>query len=276
MQFLGNVLSVLYLAAYLAAGLRYAWLLLPREDNLTRAAAGASLALFAQMWLPALFSFLLGFTLLSQVLGLALFVLPCALPPVFRRRPASLRTDARSAKLHAFCVVPALLLSAVLLYTHVLRPVDGALHTGQSCYGDMSMHLSFITSIARNGVFPPLYPIEAGVQMGYPFLCDSISSTYLLLGADLRFAYILPMVLALYAVFSWYFVWMRRFLQSEKRACLAFVLFFLGGGIALWYFLDGARAAILPILRGSSRPTTKRPPTTPTRTCSGSTPSRTC
>lgn len=51
------------------------------------AAAGASLALFAQMWLPALFSFLLGFTLLSQVLGLALFVLPCALPPVFRRRP---------------------------------------------------------------------------------------------------------------------------------------------------------------------------------------------
>lgn len=242
MQFLGNVLSVLYLAAYLAAGLRYAWLLLPREDNLTRAAAGASLALFAQMWLPALFSFLLGFTLLGQVLGLALFVLPCALPPVFRRRPASLRTDARSAKLHAFCVVPALLLSAVLLYTHVLRPVDGALHTGQSCYGDMSMHLSFITSIARNGVFPPLYPIEAGVQMGYPFLCDSISSTYLLLGADLRFAYILPMVLALYAVFSWYFVWMRRFLQSEKRACLAFVLFFLGGGIALWYFLDGARS----------------------------------
>lgn len=110
------------------------------------------------MWLPALFSFLLGFTLLSQVLGLALFVLPCALPPVFRRRPASLRTDARSAKLHAFCVVPALLLSAVLLYTHVLRPVDGALHTGQSCYGDMSMHLSFITSIARNGVFPPLLP----------------------------------------------------------------------------------------------------------------------
>lgn len=57
MQFLGNVLSVLYLAAYLAAGLRYAWLLLPREDNLTRAAARRqALALFAQMWLPALFS----------------------------------------------------------------------------------------------------------------------------------------------------------------------------------------------------------------------------
>lgn len=102
MQFLGNVLSVLYLAAYLAAGLRYAWLLLPREDNLTRAAAGASLALFAQMWLPALFSFLLGFTLLSQVLGLALFVLPCALPPVFRaqaRVPSHGRAERKAARL---------------------------------------------------------------------------------------------------------------------------------------------------------------------------------
>lgn len=242
MTMLGNALSLLYLAAFLAAGLRYAALLLPKEDDLTRAAAGASLALFAQMWLPALFSFALSFSLLSQWLSLLVFVLPLFLPPLFRRRPAQIKADPRSRKLHAACVLPALLLCCALLYTHVLRPVDGALHTGQSCYGDMCMHLSFITSIARNGVFPPLYPIEAGVQMGYPFLCDSVSSTYLVLGADLRFAYILPMVLALYAVFSWYFVLMRRFLQSEKRACLAFALFFLGGGIALWYFLDGARS----------------------------------
>ena len=242
MQFLGNALSVLYLAAFLAAGLRYASLLLPREDRLVRAAAGASLALFAQMWLPALFSFLLGFALLSQLLALAVFLIPCFLPPLLRRKPAPLRADACTVRLHAACVAPVMLLCLYLLYTHVLRPEDGALHTGQSCYGDMCMHLSFITSIARNGVFPPLYPIEAGVSMGYPFLCDSISSTYLLLGADLRFAYILPMVLALYAVFSWYFLLMRRVLRSPKRACLAYVLFFLGGGIALWYFLDGARA----------------------------------
>ena len=48
MTMLGNALSLLYLAAFLAAGLRYAALLLPKEDDLTRAAAGASLALFAQ------------------------------------------------------------------------------------------------------------------------------------------------------------------------------------------------------------------------------------
>lgn len=239
MQLLGNVSAVLVLALFLLAGVRYAAMLLPREDGLTRIAAGVSLALFAQMWLPALFSFLFGFTLLSQVLGLALFVIPVFF---LRVRTARLVSDRLTVRLHWFCVVPALALCAVLLYTHVLRPQDGALHTGQSCYGDMCMHLSFITSIARNGVFPPLYSIESGVKMGYPFLCDSISSTYLLFGASLRFAYVLPMLAALYAVFSWYFVLMNRFLRSPKRAMLAWVLFFVGGGIGLWYFLDGARA----------------------------------
>ena len=239
MQLLGNICALFYLALFVLAGLRYAAALLPREDGLTRIAAGVSLALFAQMWLPALFSFIMGFTLLTQVLGLALFVAPSFF---LRARPACVPTDRRLLRLHGFCVAPALALCAVLLYTHVLRPQDGALYTGQSCYGDMCMHLSFITSIARNGVFPPLYPIEAGVKMGYPFLSDSISSTYLLLGASLRVAYVLPMLAALYAVFSWYFVLMNRFLRSPKRAALAWALFFVGGGIGLWYFLDGARA----------------------------------
>ena len=240
MKYIGDGLSFLHLALYLLAAYRYAALLLPREDTLTRTAAAVSLALFAQMWLPALLSFALGFTLLSQLLGLALFLLP--LPFLRKKQSPVLKTDKKTLRLHLFCVLPALLLCAVLLCTHVLRPQDGAYHTGQSCYGDMSMHLAFITSLARTGAFPPEYSIQAGVKMGYPFLCDSVSSTYLLLGAHLQVAYCLPMLAALYAVFSWYFVLMNRFLRSEKRACLAFVLFFLGGGIGLWYFLDGARA----------------------------------
>ena len=240
MKFIGDAVSLLYFSLFLLAGLRYAALFLPQEDGLTRCAAGVSLALFAQMWLSALFSFALGFTLLSQLLGLALFLLP--LPFLRKRRVPTRRADMRALRLHLACVLPAMLLCVVLLCTHVLRPENGAYHTGQSCYGDMSMHLAFITSLARTGAFPPEYSIQAGVQMGYPFLCDSVSSTYLLLGAHLQLAYCLPMLAALYAVFSWYFVLMNRFLRSEKRACLAFVLFFLGGGVGLWYFLDGARA----------------------------------
>lgn len=238
MQSLGAVLSIFYLGLYLVSALRYAIILLPKEDGLVQTAAGTSLALFAQMWLPSLFSFFMGFTQLSNALGLALFVAPLILLRKKNVRRAPILPRVRL--LHALCVLPAMALCLYLLHTHVLRPENGAYHTGQSCYGDMSMHLAFITSLARTGVFPPEYSIQAGVEMGYPFLCDSVSSSYVLLGASVRFAYILPMLPALYAVFSWYFVLMNRFLRSEKRACLAYVLFFLGGGIGLWYFLDGA------------------------------------
>ena len=184
MKFIGDAVSLLYLSLFLLAALRYAALLLPREDGLTRTAAGVSLALFAQMWLPALFSFALGFTLASQLLGLALFLLP--LPFLRKKHGPAAKVGRRTFRLHLFCVLPALLLCAALLCTHVLRPQDGAYHTGQSCFGDMSMHLAFITSLARTGAFPPEYSIQAGVKMGYPFLCDSVSSTYLLLGAHLQ------------------------------------------------------------------------------------------
>lgn len=240
MHLIGNLASSAYLMLFILIGIRYAAYLLPRENTLVRAAFGVTLALFAQMWLPALLAFVFSFVLWVQIAALAIF----ALPLLFLRKikTETVRCDALSAKLHFFCVIPAMLLCAYLLHTHIIRPENGAYHTGQSCYGDMAMHLAFISSIARTGIFPPEYSIQAGVQMGYPFLCESISSTYVTLGASLRFAYMLPMLAALYAVFSWYYLLMERFLRSPKRACLAYVLFFLGGGIGMWYFLDNAKS----------------------------------
>ena len=100
MKYIGDGLSLLHLALYLLAAYRYAALLLPREDTLTRTAAAVSLALFAQMWLPALLSFALGFTLLTQLLGLALFLLP--LPFLRKKQSPVLKTDKKTLRLHLF------------------------------------------------------------------------------------------------------------------------------------------------------------------------------
>jgi len=236
----GNMASAAYLVLFILIGTRYAALLLPRENAMVHTAFGVTLALFAQMWLPACLAFVFSFVWWVQLAALLLFALPLLF--LRKRKVETVPCDRLSVKLHFFCVIPAMLLCAYLLHTHILRPEDGALHTGQSCYGDMAMHLAFISSIARTGIFPPEYSIQAGVEMGYPFLCESISSTYVTLGASLRFAYMLPMFAALYAVFSWYYLLMERFLRSPKRACLAWVLFFLGGGIGLWYFFDNAKS----------------------------------
>lgn len=88
------------------------------------------------------------------------------------------------------------------LNTHTILPnIDGSLHTGQATYGDMNMHIGFITSIAKQHIFPPEYSIYPGVKLSYPFLSDSISSSLYILGASLRAAYIIPMLVAVMQVF---------------------------------------------------------------------------
>ncbi len=235
------VLSVVVLLCFLFGGCAWAFGLLRGEPLRARLTMGVSLALLANMWLPALFSFLLGFAVLSQLfaggaalllgLGSLLFFKSCE--PL----AAAGQKDARWLP-WACCVLPALLLSAYLLHTHTLLPAEnGALMTGQSTYGDMPMHLGFITSIAEQWSFPPDYSILPGTPLGYPFLCDSVSSTYLCLGLPLRLAYMLPSVLALFVVFSSAFLLFETWLKDARKAVLGYVLFFVGAGFGFLYFL---------------------------------------
>lgn len=89
-----------------------------------------------------------------------------------------------------------------MLTGHTLSAGEGlSLHSGQSTYGDMNMHLGFITSIAKQQIFPPEYSILPGTKLAYPFLSDSISSSLYLFGTSLRVAYLVPMYAALAQVF---------------------------------------------------------------------------
>ena len=66
-----DIIAVLYLAAFIAAGQLLSRWVFCRSPRVVRITLGAALSLLMLMWLPALFSFGLGFTLLSQLLALA-------------------------------------------------------------------------------------------------------------------------------------------------------------------------------------------------------------
>ena len=205
---------------------------------------GLALGLLLMMWLPALFAFFLGFGMAAHLCALAVAV-AAALGGWWFRRPRLLPPGKEAFEgMHpAFfaCVVPMTALAVYLLLHHTLRPEAGALYTGQSGYGDMSMHLGFVTSIARQGIFPPEYSILPGVALGYPFLCDSISSSLYLAGTSLRYAYILPAALAMALVFAGYYFVMEAWV-GRRGAVFAYWLFFVGGGFGFAYFFDGAGA----------------------------------
>ena len=136
----------------------------------------------------------------------------------------------------AFVLTPFMLLCVVLLLSHTLREMNGALYTGQSGWGDMPMHLGFVTSIAAQGSFPPEYSILPGERLCYPFLCDSVSSSLYLLGTPLRWAYMIPAFFAFAQVFCGFYHLSRAMLHRRAPAQLAFFLFFLNGGLGMIYF----------------------------------------
>ena len=234
---MGNVLSVLYLAVFLAAGAGLARRLLPHPgpEELVVYACGFGLSLLAA--LPAVFALLFGFALPAALAALAAAG-AAAVWGWLPRAGAALQRRAQPA--FWLCAVPLAALCGWLLYTHTLYLKDGAYWCGQSTYGDLPMHLAMIQSLAQQGDFPPSYSLLAGQsRFGYHFLGESVSSVFLLLGAQLKFACLLPQFAALPAVFGGAWLLGRAALHSAAKASLAFWLFFMGSGFGFVYFLGG-------------------------------------
>lgn len=243
---MGILFSIVYMAVFLAAGFSLTRRLLPASGAEEKLVFTSAFGLVLLIALPALFALALGFTLPAALLALVAAA-ALAAAGFWPRHTApdkasgQLGSAARTI-VPAFwtCVVPLFLLSVWLLHTHTLYYKDGGYWCGQSTYGDLPMHLSFIKSIAEQGLFPPEFPMLEGQTLyGYPFLCESVSSVFLLLGAPLKFACILPQVVALAAVFGGGWLLAKNLLQSSVKASLAYVLFFLGSGFGFAYFLEG-------------------------------------
>lgn len=243
------MLSLAYLALFLAAGFLAARRAVPDAPWTVLLPLGCGYGVSLLALLPALFALGFGF---GKAAAFCAALAACALLLALLRGTAHRPPPPRDAHRFLFwlCLLPVLLVTAYLLHTHILHPVDGTLHTGQSCYGDLPMHLGFIQYIAQSGEFPPSYPLLGGThRFGYPFLCETVSSVFVVLGADLRTACLLPVVPAMVSVFGMFWQLACRVLGSAPKACLAFYLFFVGSGFGFCYFL-GSKESFLRIFTG--------------------------
>lgn len=221
--------------------------LLPQKSLLTRVWLGVSLGLLLMMWLPALIAFAVDFTWTAHLLALiplAGLTAGC----FFLRDPSPVKKwDAREKQLAGqmlMVVLPLTLLSAYLQYTHCLRVgSDGGWWVGQSTYGDLPMHMSFITSL-KNAAFPPDYALFPGQRLSYPFLTDSLSTSLYLMGFSLEWAIVVPGTLMMALCFMGVMVLAREMTAGKKTIILATLLFFLNGGLGFLYNFDLAGGTV--------------------------------
>ncbi len=236
--------SILYLALYLMGGVLIVRSLLPKKSPLVRAWLGVSLGFLLLMQLPALAAHALGFTLAAHAAALAALLLGVGLCWGWRDksalRPMSPEDRKQLAVMAAF-VLPMTLLSAYLQYTHMLMPADdGSLWCGQSTYGDLGMHLAFITSM-ENMAFPPAYNLLIDTPLAYPYLADSLSTTFYMLGMPLNLSLVVPGTMLMALTYAGYMLLAQRILCSRYKAVLvAALLFFFNGGLGFLYDFDMA------------------------------------
>lgn len=243
---IGNILGTLYFIYFQLAGIFIMARMLKKEGPLTKLLLGSVTGSLMLQWLPIIFAFLFDFTMLGHTL--ALFAALPAYVLAIRDRAGVLKLfkEAMAGIRYHGCffllLAGTMVLWIYLLHTHTL-PMDatGALLAGQCTYGDMNIHLGFITSIANQGTFPPDYSLFPGARLSYPFLSDSISSSIYLMGASLRYAYILPMLVAFPQVIGGVYLLAMTLFRSRTKALFTYVLYFFNGGLGFFYFIDWAR-----------------------------------
>lgn len=245
---MGGILLYVY---FLIIGFLYANELFSKKDMFTRAWLGGvfgNVILMAGMVVPSLIS---GFTPLSHIILAVICLVPYAAVKLRKKitgfkeflyvdvKPEDAYMDWR-----VFCalIIPVTLIICVLMSNHILAPYkDGGYASGQCTYGDLQMHLSFVTSIAEQQEFPPEYSLLAGTTMNYPFFVDMLSSSLFQFGTGLRTAVLLPSyMMALLTVMGFYIL-AFKITKRKSAAVIATVLFFVGGGFGFMYFLDGAK-----------------------------------
>lgn len=244
--FFGNLAGTAYFLLFQISGLLLIRFMFLKKDRRFYCLAGSVLGSVLFHWFPALFSLFFGFTMTAHLLALfslclifiLLFITHRRFEPFRLPHKKDLLSHIRSHYLFLLLSLPTLLLFIYLLHTHTLLPMEDGLHTGQCSYGDMNLHLGIMTSLATQQTFPPEYSISPGALLCYPFLCDSNSASIYLFGASLRYAYILPMLVAFVQVMTGFYLLALTLLKTKARACAAFFLYFYNGGLGIAYFID--------------------------------------
>lgn len=246
------MLGVLVYAYFLFIGYVYSCCLFRDKDVYFRGWMGGVFGNVMLMMGIVVPSVICGFTYLSHIILIVLAALPIGYIikkngiDYFKKSLMITKKDEKSVmgdKIFLFLVLPITIIIAVLLTNHILAPYEGGGYgCGQCTFGDLQMHLGFVTSIAEQGKFPPNYVFLDGYTMNYPFFVDMLSSSLYLFGTSLRWAVLIPSyIISMLLIMGFYFL-SHKVTGNKASSVLATVFFFFCGGFGFAYFMEGAKA----------------------------------
>lgn len=251
------MIGIIVYIYFLVMGFLYADLLFKDREFMTKIWIGAVFGNLILMAGIVPFALIFKFGILSHILLIIAAAVPyvivsmkhkdmCIISSSNGKRKISLDTNIKNTSMDLqillALVLPITLLICILMYNHILTPGDGGVYSGQSTYGDLQMHLGFVTGIAQQHTFPPQYSFLQGSRLNYPFFIDMLSSSLYLFGTSLRWAVLIPSFAFAAMLVMGFYIFSYSLTERKSIAALSTVFFFFCGAFGFAYFFEGAKA----------------------------------
>lgn len=242
---------MLFIIVSVITGFFLTYFLSARYSIFERVAYGVVIGLGLHTWLVYLFSLLWGLSGKSIYLSTGLLIVFCSLILWIKWTSLKerIRNEAREIK-------NDFLLNTLSYYIHIavfsffttifwclfsrtiLLKKDGLYVGLTNNYGDLPLHMAYITSFVWGNNIPPQDPSFAGEKLVYPFLADFLSAIFLKLGLSFQDMLFVPGLLLTIAFYGVLYYFAYRLTKKRLAAILSLFIFFFAGGFGFYYFFQ--------------------------------------
>ncbi len=242
---------VLFIIISIITGFLLTYLLSARYSIFERVAYGTVIGLGLHTWIVYLFSLLWGLQLKSLYISAILLIVLCSVILIikwtsFKEKIISeiqdIKNDFLLNKVSYYVHIAVFSFFTTifwrLFYRTIIWKKDGMYIGLPNNYGDLPLHLAYITSFVWGNNIPPQDPSFAGEKLVYPFLSDFLSAIFLKLGLDFRDILFIPGLLLTVAFYSILYYFAYRLTKRRFTAVISAFIFFFTGGFGFYYFFQ--------------------------------------
>ena len=242
---------VLFIIVSVTTGFFLTYFLASRYSILERVTYGVAIGLGLHTWLVYLFSLLWGLSGKSIYLSTILLIMFCSIFlginwASFRKNilndTREISDDFLLHKLSYFAHFAVFSFFTTIFWCLFSRTIilkkDGLYVGLTNNYGDLPLHMAYITSFVWGNNIPPQDPSFAGEKLVYPFLSDFLSAIFLKLGLSFKDMLFIPGLLLTVAFYGILYYLTYRLTKKRLAAIISPFIFFFAGGFGFYYFFQ--------------------------------------
>jgi len=242
---------VLFIIVSVIAGFLLTYFLSARYSILERIAYGMVVGLGLHTWIVYLLSLIWGLQFKSIYISMCLLCIFIAVFLTIKwgylkgkivNEITDIRGDFLQNKISYFVHIAVFSFFTTifcrLFYRTVIWKSDGLYIGLANNYGDLPLHLAYITSFVLGDNVPPQDPSFAGEKLCYPFLSDFLSAIFLKLGLDFKDIFFIPGFLLTVSFYCILYYFTYRLTKRRLAAIISPFIFFFTGGFGFYYFFQ--------------------------------------